>query len=182
MYGLINQAVKEMICAQGGDTLWSSVRQAAHITTDEFDLLEPYPDSVTFTLIEVASQHMGISQDEILRRFGYQWIHFTAREGYGEIMDMFGRDLRSCLKNLNRMHGHMGAMMPQLRPPRFVVDERSPDCLIVHYYSERVGLGALVLGLLEGLADKYQERIALRRLPRTEASDHEQFEVTFVHV
>jgi len=180
MYGLINQAVKEMICAHGGEALWSTVRQAAHIPNDDWDSLEPYPDSATFALVEAASQQMGLPQSEILRRFGRHWILFTAHHGYGEIMDMFGQDLRSCLKNLNRMHGHMGVMMPHLRPPRFVVDELSADHLIVHYYSQRKGLGEFVIGLLEGLAEKYGERIALRHLPRVEGSDHDEFEVSFL--
>lgn len=180
MYGLINQAVKEMICADGGSALWKRICAVAGVTNDEFNPLEPYPDSVTSALVAAASEHMGLSQGEILRRFGRHWILFTAHAGYGEIMDMFGSDLRSCLKNLNRMHGHMGAMMPHLKPPRFVIEEVSPEHLVVHYHSPRIGLGELVVGLLEGLAEKYQERISLSHLPRVEGADHEQFEVRFI--
>ena len=180
MYGLINQAVKEMVCAHGGDALWKSICEEACVANGEFNSLEPYPDSVTYALVGAASAHMGIPQSEILRRFGRHWILFTARAGYGEIVDMFGSDLRSCLKNLNRMHGHMGAMMPHLKPPRFVVHECSSDYLIVHYYSQRTGLAELVVGLLEGLAEKYQEEISLSRMPRSEGADHDQFEVRFL--
>ena len=180
MYGIINQAVKDLICAQGGQELWIRVCEDAGIGLQEFDALEPYSDDVTFALVAAASKHLGVPETEVLRQFGHHWILFTAAQGYGEIMNMFGRDFRSCLKNLNRMHGHMGAMMPHLRPPRFVVDECSDDRFVLHYYSDRVGLGKLVVGLLEGLAQKYQERICIDYIDREECSDHEQFEITLL--
>jgi len=68
---------------------------------------------------------MQITPDEVLRLFGKYWVAFTATEGYGPILNLFGQDLRTCLSNLNRMHAHMGAMMPDLKPPRFRVAENS---------------------------------------------------------
>ena len=52
--------------------------------------------------------------------------------------------------------------------------------MCVRYYSQRTGLADLVVGLIEGLAEKYQEHITLWSVPRIEGSDHDQFEVTFL--
>ena len=179
MYGLINQAVKDLVYTTGGESLWRAVCTTAALDLDEFDALEPYPDEVTFSLVAAASEHLGIPQADILRRFGRHWILFTAAQGYGDIMAMFGRDFRTCLRNLNRMHAHMGAMMPALRPPRFVTEEPSPHDLVVHYYSHRNGLGDLVVGLLEGLAEKYGEQIQIESLRRQPESDHDTFSIAF---
>jgi hypothetical protein len=76
----------------------------------------------------------------------------------------------------------MGAMMPKLSPPRFRVEEEKPSKLIVHYYSHRQGLSPMVVGLLEGLADKYGEKVSIRHIPRGSRSDHDEFEVSIKSV
>jgi hypothetical protein len=182
MYGLINQAVKDLVCSTGGEHLWRRVCTTARIDVEDFDALEPYPDDVTFALVAAASEHLGVPQAEILRRFGRHWILFTAAHGYRDILAMFGRDFRACLRNLNRMHAHMGAMMPELRPPRFVTEEQSPDRLDVHYYSPRQGLADLVVGLLEGLAEKYGERIQIEAKSQRPESDHDTFSIVFLPI
>lgn len=180
MYGLINQALKELVEAHSGVRVWSEICLAAGISAEDFDSLLPYEDSVTYRLVGLASEKLGLPTAEILRMFGLHWVTFTANQGYGEMMNLFGRDLRSCLRNLNRMHGHMGAMMPDLHPPRFVVEEGEPHVLTLHYYSNREGLGPLVVGIIEGLAEKFQERIKIRHIAKHERSDHDEFDIAFV--
>ncbi len=102
---------------------------------------------------------------------------FTAKEGYGPILDLFGGDFKTCLRNLNLMHGHMGAMMPNLKPPRFVVTERGDGMMRVNYYSSRTGLAPMVVGLLEGLSEKFQEPVAIRQVPRVADADCDEFEI-----
>jgi hypothetical protein len=70
----------------------------------------------------------------------------------------------------------MGAMMPALYPPRFTVEARSDDSIVVHYHSP------MVKGLLEGLADKYGDTIAVTHTPKGERSDHDEFLVRFISV
>jgi hypothetical protein len=180
MYGLVNQGLKEMVCRERGQDVWREICVELGIPTDDFESLRPYPDSDTGRLIGAIAKRLNKTQQEVLSQFGKYWVPFTAGEGYGAIMDLFGHDLRSCLRNLNRMHGHMGAMMPQLKPPRFIVNERSDTHMIVHYYSTRSGLAPMVFGLLQGLADKFNEQIEIEHIPSGERSDHDEFEILFV--
>lgn len=183
MYGLINQAIKDMVLTTpDGEQKWHEICQAVRVSEADFEALQPYQDSMTSALVQATAQKLNTSSEDILYKFGYHWISFTAEQGYGEIVDLFGKDFRTCLKNLNRMHGHMGAMMPALNPPRFTLTEHSPDRVTLHYFSIREGLGPMVVGLLDGLADKYGDTISIQFVPKGSRSDHDEFDITFQSV
>jgi hypothetical protein len=180
MYGLLNQALKEVVLSQAGERVWSDICVTVDVSAEDFEFLVPYDDVVTYRLVEAASETLGVSGNEILQMLGRHWVTFTAQQGYGEMMTLFGRDLRTCLKNLNRMHGHMGAMMPDLHPPRFIVEDRGPDNLTLHYHSNREGLAPVVAGILEGLAEKFKEKIQITHISKEHRSGHDEFEIQFL--
>jgi hypothetical protein len=167
-----------MVLAMAGTDLWEAISRDAEIDSGGFEALCPYDDSLTYKLVDLVSKRLNLPAEEVLRRYGKYWITYTATQGYGELMQLFGTDFHSCLTNLNRMHGHMGAMMPKLSPPRFRVDARDAQSMVVHYYSQREGLGPMVVGLLEGLAERYGERISIVHIPKGARSDHDEFEVS----
>jgi hypothetical protein len=179
MYGLINQALKDLVAAKAGATTWRKICLSAGISAEDFDELLPYDDALTYRLVELTAEALQATPEDILKMFGNRWVTFTANQGYGQIMEIFGRDLRTCLRNLNHMHGHMGAMMPDLHPPRFVVEEHAPNSITLHYHSARKGLGPLVIGILEGLADKFNEKIEIDHIPKDHRSDHDEFDISF---
>jgi hypothetical protein len=179
MYGLVNQAVKDLVISKAGEDAWSDICETVGIGTSDFDPVSPYCDHLTYALVEQAAKKLQCSQEETLRQFGYHWVNFTAAHGYGEVMTLLGKYMRSCLRNLNQMHTHMGAMMPELKPPRFVVTDLSPSLITLHYYSTRSGLRPMVAGLLEALAQKFDERITIESHPKGTRSDHDEFDVRF---
>ena len=180
MYGLVNEGFRELVTRVGGVETWEEICREAEIPPEGFEPLCPYDDSLTFKLVHLTSDKLKISTDEVLTRYGRYWITYTAESGYGDLMRLFGGDFRTCLSNLNRMHAHMGAMMPGLTPPRFTVDAPSNDEIVVHYYSRRHGLAPMVRGLLEGLAEKYGDTVAITHTPKGARSDHDEFLVRFI--
>jgi hypothetical protein len=179
MYGLINQGLKDMVSRCSGPDTWRAVCSSLGVSPDDFELLQPYEDSLTQRLIQATAAELGVSESEVLQRFGRHWIIFTAHEGYGPIMDLFGGDFRTCLKNLNRMHAHMGAMMPKLQPPRFDVQVLGTRAVEVRYSSSRLGLVPMVHGLLEGLAEKFSEKVKIELLHGVTGSEQTTFLVEF---
>jgi hypothetical protein len=177
MYGLVNQAIRDLIISQHGEEKWLAVSKKAGIGPAEFEAMKSYPDGLTYALVGSASEVLGADSSSLLKAFGEYWIRFTAEEGYGEMMDLFGRDFMTCLNNLNGMHAHMGVMMPELQPPRFQVEEQGSGRFKLHYFSKRAGLAPMVEGLLEGLAKKHGTRIGVVHLPRAASDDHETFEI-----
>lgn len=179
MYGLVNQAIKQMVLSELGEPVWCAICSGVGIQYEDFDALRSYPDSLTHDLISAVSEKTNIPADTLLRRFGHYWLFHTAKYGYGEVLDLFGHDLRTCLKNLNRMHEHMGAIMPQLQPPRFTVTEDSPTKITLHYYSTRQGLAPMVYGLLEALSKKFDQPVRIEHIPLGTRSNHDEFELHF---
>ena len=182
MYGLVNEALRELVISTAGEDVWLKIAAEARTSTDGFEALCPYSDAVTYKLVELAAPELDIPATELLRRFGKFWVTYTADEGYGDVMFLFGTDFRSCLRNLNRMHAHMGATMPMLKPPRFKLEEQSPEKAVLHYFSHREGLAPMVIGLLDGLAEKYNEQIEIQFVPNGSRSDHDEFEISFLQV
>ena len=180
MYGLVNAAVRELVISTAGEDTWIRIAHEADTDPEGFEALCPYSDILSYKLIDLAARELCMSTHEVLRHFGKFWVTYTATEGYGDLMLLFGTDFRSCLKNLNRMHAHMGATMPLLKPPRFKLDELSPEKAVLHYYSVRKGLAPMVIGLLEGLAEKYIERIEINFVPIGTRSDHDEFDISFL--
>lgn len=180
MYGLVNEGFRELVIQLSGIGMWEEICQEAGIQPEGFEPLCPYHDSLTYKLVELTSQKLRLPANDLLTRYGYYWITYTAESGYGEIMRLFGSDFHSCLMNLNRMHANMGAMMPQLSPPRFTVESPNAQHILVHYYSHRPGLAPMVLGLLQGLADKYGNTVEIEHTPKGQRSDHDEFLVRFM--
>lgn len=182
MYGLVNKAVKDLVIENFGKEKWELISKDAKLATDEFIPLNTYDDAITYSLVSSATKVLGIPPEGVLKAFGKYWIKFTAHEGYGDLMDLFGQNFKDCLMNLNQMHSRMGAMMPSLVPPRFVVKESQDGKTIsLEYYSARLGLAPMVHGLLEGLAEKHNTKVKIEQTAsKSDPSAPDVFHIEYV--
>jgi len=172
MYGLVNQAIEEMVRSHFSDATWDAIKQKAEIKTEAFISMEGYPDDVTHRLVKAAA--------EVMHAFGKYWVQYTAQEGYGELMDMNGDDLPEFLENLDDLHARVGVIFPKLQPPSFDCNEADEDQLTLHYHSERKGLAPMVLGLVEGLGERFETEVDINQTQsREEGADHDQFSVKY---
>lgn len=176
MYGLVNRAVEGLIRKEFGDSTWTAVMQRAGLAIDHFGRMEYYDDEVTYRLVGAASEELGAPADDLLVAFGRYWVLYVAEEGYGAMLSMAGASLRGFLEHLDTLHAQVGLGHPQMRPPAFRV-ERTGDDVLLHYHSTRAGLGAMVMGLLEGLAARFGERIEVTWLRADATVDHDRFRI-----
>ena len=72
-----------------------------------------------------------------------------------------GRTLPEFLANLDMMHARLSLSMPEMRPPSFVCEQLSDHQIRLEYWSERPGLGPMVIGLLEGLGEMYDLNVSV---------------------
>ena len=180
MYGLVNKAVEDLAMTLGGRELWVAIVERAGLEMQVFVAMEAYPDAVTASLVEAASEVLGLSQEEVLEAFGEHWIRYTGREGYGPLLSAMGSTLPQFLGNLDAMHSRIALSMPSLRPPSFACDEVDDRTLVVRYWSERPGLAPMVTGLLRGLAEWFDLVVTVAaNSPRPEGCDHDTFLVTY---
>lgn len=178
MYGLVNQAIEDMVLSQFGEATWAKIKQKAQVVTPAFENMHSYPDALTYDLVNAAHLVLGISPEQILELFGEYWVLYTAEKGYGDMLTMAGSDLPSFLQNLDSLHSIVGSMMPHLQPPSFQCTDITSHSLTLHYYSKRQGLAPMVIGLIRGLGKRFDMPCSAVHL-RSETNNnvHEVFEV-----
>jgi len=163
MYGLVNKAIQDLVIKNHGSEKWDEIRVLAGMEDDRFVSLKSYPDKLTYDLVGAASKVLGADAESILIAFGEHWVLYTAKEGYGDMLDFTGSTLVEFLTNLDLLHLRVRNMMPNLQPPKFEcvsVNERHVE---LFYYSERAGLSPMVVGLLQGLGKRFSLELQIEQ-------------------
>ena len=161
MYGLVNQAIEDLIRSRDGDAVWTAIRERAKVRAESFLSMSEYPDSVTYDLVRAASEVLAQPPEAILEAFGEYWVLYTSKKGYGEMLEMAGSTLPEFLMNLDQLHTRLGVLMPHLQPPSFVCSEVSDRALTLAYHSKREGLAPMVVGLLRGLGKMFKTEVTV---------------------
>lgn len=178
MYGMINLALKEWVERNHGADRWTPIAAAAGLPDEEFISDWPYPDQVTYRLIEHSAEQLSLDPNVVLFEFGKHWILHTARMGYGPILDANGTTLGTFLDGLPKLHDRIALVHPKLQPPTFRVEWLAENHALLHHITHRPGLTCFVEGLLHGLSSRFH--CSLRVTRRSEVSHgapHDVFEV-----
>jgi len=180
MYGLINKAVYGLVSEKFGLDAWNRIRTRAGLPDEPFLSMEQYPDEVTFSLVAAATVELGIGADDILKEFGRYWTLYTAKVGYGDLMDSAGSTFPEFVKNLDHLHSRVRLSFPHLQPPSFTVSDEGANSITVHYYSTRQGLAPLVIGLFDGLGERFNLKLDITHEPCVgETKTHEILRISW---
>lgn len=180
MYGLVNQAMEDMIRQEWGQSAWDSIKQSAGVEEGRFVSMRAYPDHITYDLVQAASQHSQESLPSLLEAFGKHWIAYTMKNGYGDMMDMWGSDLTTLLQNLDQMHARIGSSHSDFQPPSFVCHVQEDGSLLLEYHSQRPSLSHFVMGLILGLGEKFGTPVTVaQEQDKASGAPHDLFSITF---
>ena len=176
MYGMVNRAIEEMVCAHYGENRWAQITARAAIEVDVFVSNEAYPDEMTYALVAAASQVLDVPAGQMLEEFGRYWVLHTARIGYGDLLAAGGDSLPQFLYNLPGFHARVALIYPNLQPPTFRVSDITPTSLHLHYFTHRQGMQSFLIGLVLGLAELFDTAATVRPLLlRSAGHDHDVF-------
>jgi len=176
VYGMVNKAVEEMICLTHGEPMWERVKLRAGVDVDVFISNEAYPDNLTYQLIAALAELSDTPQEEILKAFGEHWLNRTAADGYGALMEAGGSTLPEFLANLPNLHSRITLIHPGLEPPHFTVESVGTGSLRLHYRTHRPGLTPFVVGLLQGLGQRFSTPVRVHLdQSRDAGADHDIF-------
>lgn len=179
MYGLVNQAVEELLTERFGQAAWQQIKARAGVTEEVFLRMTPYPDAITFRLVGAASEVLGVPSDQLLEAFGEYWTLYTGRNGYGELFERSGSTFEEFMLNLHALHSHVAAGFPALRPPSFWCTDVGGGQLRLHYQSEREGLAPMVVGLVKGLGGVFKTPVTVTHVVPRGPGTHDEFHVTY---
>jgi hypothetical protein len=181
MYGMINKALRDMLCQHYGQDAWRQVAENANVSVDHFLVSESYPDKMTYDLVGAATTVLNVPASEILEAFGEYWVLETAVEGYGALMDAGGESLEQFLNNLPSFHDRITLIFPNLSPPSFRCERVSDSSMRIHHFTHRPGLAPFVRGLLQGLGKRYRTEVIVDQVgSRESGSDHDIFDIRWV--
>lgn len=181
MYGLVNRALQQLVCAHHGQRTWDTIRAKAGVADEVFVRMDSYPDEVTRRLVAAASEVLDAPADELLKGFGRYWVRYTMVEGYGALLSDLGPTLHDALAALDAMHARVALLYPALKPPSFRISGVTDDRMSLHYHSDRGGFAPMIIGLVEGLGERYQLRVeVVHAEARGEGCDHDRFDIRIV--
>ena len=178
MYGLVNRALQQLVCARCGEAVWDEIRTHAGVEEEVFLRMDSYPDDVTYRLVAAASEVLELSVADLLKQFGHYWMKYTMVEGYGALLFDLGPTLHDALAALDGMHARVSLLYPALKPPMFRLSNVSAGGMSLHYHSDRVGFAPMIIGLVEGLGERYGVTVDVRHaVVKGESGDHDRFDI-----
>jgi predicted hydrocarbon binding protein len=154
MKGIIFNLLEDFLTEHLGEERFEKLIEGCSLKTREpFVGPGSYPDEDLLAIVDRTVEVTGMTKPEALRAFGKFCIGKLA-EKYPPFFDRHD-DAKSFLKTLNAMHClEVKKLYADAKPPEFVVEDPSPDRLVMRYLSERK-LCPLVEGLIEGVAAHY---------------------------
>jgi hypothetical protein len=180
MYGMINKAINDLVVTKFGADKWDQISQKAGVKDPAFINMVKYPDEVTYRLVGAASEVLGAPPAAIMEAFGEYWTVYSAREGFGHMLDFAGKNLVEFLRNLDNMHTRIALTFPELEPPSFRVTDVTDDSVRLHYYSKRPGLAPVVVGMIKGLGKRFDTPVAVTiGRTRDDGLDHDELLIRF---
>ena len=156
MYGMVNQAIKEMVVDEIGLDLWNKVCDKLGTSRDDFTKFEQYDDKVTLNLVVKVCELTGKDAPEILENFGKFWIEYAYRSEYSAILATFSKNPLLLIKSLNSLHERVEMNFDKLDAPSFDLIEETSNKILINYYSDRdMPLEFFVKGLFSGIFDHF---------------------------
>jgi class 3 adenylate cyclase len=184
MYGLINLAIEEAILQRYGQKFWDLIkedcRDSIGDTDGTFISRLYYDDEVSYRLIDAAEKILCSEKyGQVSQLFGEKFYELVQDSGYEGILKLLGGSLKDFLDNLDSFHSHLSTTYSRMQPPSFRCDQKSDNTLILHYYSERIGLEGLVMGMVKAAARELHHLtidISIHRLKLVDQGiDHTEF-------
>ncbi len=180
MYGLVNRAIKDLIVSTRNTDTWNKIREKAGLVEEDFLDSASYPDKVTYDLVTAASEELNVPAEKILYDFGRHWILYTGREGWASLFYLGGDSIQEFLEGLDSMHSRVQIAMPNSNLPQFKVIEKSDNHLVLEYRSTREGLAPMVMGLLDGMAEKFNEAWVVEHVSKKADKGFDSFSLELV--
>jgi Heme NO binding. len=175
MYGLVNKAIEDLICKEFGEDKWDEIVEDSDIGVDGFISMDNYDDDITYSLVASISKILGLSPEQVLQTFGKFWTTYTASKGYESILLMTGDNIEEFLFNIDELHSRITVTYPEMTPPKFTTHKITDNHFELEYRSDRSGLAPMVIGLLEGIGERFNKEVSVSQISTIESDGVDKF-------
>lgn len=175
MYGLVNKAIEDLICKEFGEDKWDEILEDSGIDIDGFISMDNYDDDITYSLVESISKILKLSSNQVLETFGKFWTTYTAAKGYKDILLMTGNNIEEFLFNIDELHSRITVTYPEMVPPKFTAYKITDNHFELEYRSKRTGLAPMVIGLLEGIGDRFSKNVSVSQIATIDDNGVDKF-------
>lgn len=183
MHGTINRGLQAYVCEIFGKETWEDTCGRAELTSFNFETMLTYDDAITDRVIDGLTKVLGRERSDILEDFGTFVVSESTLQSVRKLLRFGGENYVEFLQSLEDVHDRAKIALPDLDVPQFELETRSATEFVLHYEFEKLGFGAVFLGLLRGMADDYGALILIDHLPQTQgALDIDKFEISLLHM
>lgn len=160
MYGMVNQAVKEMVHEVLGEDSWIQICNTLKIKVDDFELFQQFDDEVTLNLVKEICQVSKMEPETLLESFGQYWVKYAQKSDYSIILSTFATSPFDLIYSLNNLHDRLELTFSNLNAPSFEIVHEEENQITVNYYSDRknMGLEFFVKGLFTGIFQMFNQQ------------------------
>jgi hypothetical protein len=160
MKGAIAQCAEELVREKFGDSKWNEVCTTAGLPADtRFMPATDIDDGATLRVVAAIGKECNLTSSQVADAFGSYWVCVYAPRQYAAYFRGVNSS-RDLLAKMDTVHDMVTRSMPGARPPRFSYSWTDDKTLVMDYQSPR-GLVELFIGLIKGVGEKYNERLAV---------------------
>ncbi len=183
MHGTINRGLQAYVCEIFGKETWEDTCGRAELTSYNFETMLSYDDVITDRVILALTKVLGRERSDILEDFGTFVVSESTLTSVRKLLRFGGENFVEFLQSLEDVHDRAKIALPDLDVPQFELETRSDSEFTLHYQFEKLGFGAVFLGLLRGMADDYGALILIDHLPERKGDiDMDRFDISLMHM
>lgn len=183
MHGTINCGLQIYVCEIFGADMWEESCTHAGLSGFSFETMLTYEDSLTERLLSALTHVLGRDRADLLEDFGTFVVSEERLKPVRKLLRFGGESYVEFLQSLEDVHDRAKIALPDLDVPRFELENHGGDRFTVHYSFEKLGFGAVFLGLLRGMADDYGALILIDHIPaKGHECDKDRFEISLMQL
>lgn len=156
MYGIVNAAVQSLVVKVAGEKAWSEIVESIGFAGSLTDESENYSDEITINIALAICDYLNMELNDLLQLLGKHWISYTEEQGWHQHFKPSGNNFIEVLEGLDSLHARVKDAMPDGSMPAFAVSSCEQGYKL-EYHSTRDIFAPLVLGILNGLAESFDE-------------------------
>jgi hypothetical protein len=142
-----------------------------------------YDDEITDRILDGLTKVLGRDRSDLLEDFGTFVVSETTLQSVRKLLRFGGENYVEFLQSLEDVHDRAKIALPDLDVPQFELESHSENQFVLNYRFEKLGMGAVFLGLLRGMADDYGALILIDHIPNRDGDvDVDQFEISLLHM